>query len=38
MSEGRRHERHRLQDHVGSNFVATIENPQVSPMLRAVSG
>jgi len=37
MDEGRRHERQRLQDGVGSNFVATIEHPHVSPMLRAVA-
>ena len=36
MDEGRRHERQRLQDGVGSSFVATIEHPHVSPMLRAV--
>ena len=36
MDDSRRHERHRLQDEVGSNFVATIEHPHVSPMLRAV--
>ena len=37
MDEGRRHERQRLQDGVGSSFVATIEHPHVSPMQRAVA-
>jgi sigma-54 dependent transcriptional regulator, acetoin dehydrogenase operon transcriptional activator AcoR len=37
MDEGRSHERQRLQDEVGSSFVATIEHPHVSPMLRAVA-
>jgi sigma-54 dependent transcriptional regulator, acetoin dehydrogenase operon transcriptional activator AcoR len=36
MDEGRLRERQRLQDEVGSSFVATIEHPNVSPMLRAV--
>ena len=30
-------ERQRLQDEVGSSFIATIEHPNVSPMLRAVA-
>ena len=30
-------ERQRLQDEVGSSFIATIEHPNVSPMLRAVT-
>jgi transcriptional regulator of acetoin/glycerol metabolism len=37
MNEGRLRERQRLQDEVGSSFVATIEHPNVSPMLRAVA-
>jgi sigma-54 dependent transcriptional regulator, acetoin dehydrogenase operon transcriptional activator AcoR len=37
MDEGRLRERQRLQDEVGSSFVATIEHPNVSPMLRAVA-
>jgi sigma-54 dependent transcriptional regulator, acetoin dehydrogenase operon transcriptional activator AcoR len=37
VSEGRNQERQRLQDQVGSSYVATIEHPYVSPMLRAVS-
>ena len=37
MDEGRRHERQRLQDEVGSSFIATIEHPHVSPMQRAVA-
>ncbi len=36
IDEGRRRERQRLQDEVGSSFVATIEHPNFSPMLRAV--
>jgi sigma-54 dependent transcriptional regulator, acetoin dehydrogenase operon transcriptional activator AcoR len=36
MDEGRLRERQRLQDEVGSSFIATIEHPNVSPMLRAV--
>ncbi|MGC2784823.1 MAG: sigma-54-dependent Fis family transcriptional regulator [Roseiarcus sp.] len=36
MDEGRLRERQRLQDEVGSSFVATIEHPNLSPMLRAV--
>ena len=37
MDEGRLRERQRLQDEVGSSFIATIEHPNVSPMLRAVT-
>ena len=37
IDEGRLRERQRLQDGVGSSFVATIEHPHVSPMLRAVA-
>ena len=37
MDEGRLRERQRLQDEVGSSFIATIEHPKVSPMLRAVA-
>jgi DNA-binding NtrC family response regulator len=37
MDEGGLRERQRLQDEVGSSFVATIEHPNVSPMLRAVA-
>ena len=37
IDEGRLRERQRLQDEVGSSFVATIEHPHVSPMLRAVA-
>ena len=36
VDEGRLRERQRLQDEVGSSFIATIEHPNVSPMLRAV--
>ncbi len=34
MDEGRRHERQRLQDDVGSQFVATIENAREFPMVQ----
>ncbi len=37
IDEGRLRERQRLRDEVGSSFVATIEHPNVSPMLRAVA-
>jgi sigma-54 dependent transcriptional regulator, acetoin dehydrogenase operon transcriptional activator AcoR len=37
MVEGRLRERQRLRDEVGSSFIATIEHPNVSPMLRAVA-
>jgi sigma-54 dependent transcriptional regulator, acetoin dehydrogenase operon transcriptional activator AcoR len=37
VDEGRRHERQRLQDDVGSQFVATIENPRQFPMVQPVS-
>jgi len=37
MDEGRLRELQRLQDEVGSSFIATIEHPNVSPMLRAVT-
>ena len=37
MDEGRLRERQRLQDEVGSSFIATIEHPNISPMLRAVA-
>ena len=37
MDEGRRRERQRLRDEVGSSFVAAIEHPHFSPMLRAVA-
>jgi sigma-54 dependent transcriptional regulator, acetoin dehydrogenase operon transcriptional activator AcoR len=37
VDEGRRHERQRLQDDVGSHFVATIENPRQFPMMQTVS-
>ena len=37
VDEGRRNERQRLQDDVGSQFIATIENPRKFPMLQAVS-
>jgi transcriptional regulator of acetoin/glycerol metabolism len=37
MDEGQLRERQRLQDEVGSSFIATIEHPNVSPMLRAVT-
>jgi transcriptional regulator of acetoin/glycerol metabolism len=37
MDEGRLRERQRLQDEVGSSFIATIEHPNVSAMLRAVT-
>jgi sigma-54 dependent transcriptional regulator, acetoin dehydrogenase operon transcriptional activator AcoR len=37
VDEGHRRDRQRLQDEVGSSYLATIEHPHVSPMLRAVS-
>jgi sigma-54 dependent transcriptional regulator, acetoin dehydrogenase operon transcriptional activator AcoR len=37
IDEGRRHERQRLQDDVGSHFVATIENPRQFPIMQTVS-
>jgi sigma-54 dependent transcriptional regulator, acetoin dehydrogenase operon transcriptional activator AcoR len=37
VDEGRRHERQRLQDEVGSHFVATVEHAPISPMMRAVA-
>lgn len=37
IDEGRRHERVRLQDDVGSQFVATIENSRAFPMAQPVS-
>ena len=37
VDEGRRHERQRLQDDVGSQFIATIENTRFFPMTQKVS-
>jgi sigma-54 dependent transcriptional regulator, acetoin dehydrogenase operon transcriptional activator AcoR len=37
VDEGRRKERQRLEDEVGSQFVATIENTRQFPMTQAVS-
>ncbi len=37
VDEGRLRERQRLRDEVGSSFIATIEHPNFSPMLRAVA-
>ena len=37
LDEGRRHERQRLQDDVGSQFIATIENPRRFAMVQQVS-
>jgi sigma-54 dependent transcriptional regulator, acetoin dehydrogenase operon transcriptional activator AcoR len=37
VDEGRRRERQRLQDDVGSHFIATIENPRRFPMMQAFS-
>ena len=37
VDEGRRQERQRLQDDVGSSFVATIENPRLGVMAQAVA-
>jgi transcriptional regulator of acetoin/glycerol metabolism len=37
VDEGRRNERQRLEDDVGSQFIATIENPRQFPMVRPVS-
>ena len=37
VDEGRRHERQRLQDDVGSQFIATIENSRQFPMVQKVS-
>ena len=36
VDEGRRHERQRLQDDVGSQFIATIENTRLFPMTQNV--
>ncbi len=35
VDDGRRNERQRLHDEVGSQFIATIENPRHFPMLQA---
>ncbi len=37
VDEGRRHERQKLHDDVGSQFVATIENAREFPMVQPVS-
>ena len=37
VDEGRRHERQRLQDDVGSQFIATIENAREFPMAQPIS-
>jgi sigma-54 dependent transcriptional regulator, acetoin dehydrogenase operon transcriptional activator AcoR len=37
LNEGRLRERQRLRDEVGSSFIAAIEHPNFSPMLRAVA-
>ena len=37
VDDGRRNERQRLQDDVGSQFIATIENPRHFPMLQAAA-
>jgi sigma-54 dependent transcriptional regulator, acetoin dehydrogenase operon transcriptional activator AcoR len=37
IDEGRRNERQRLQDDVGSQFIATIENPRQFPMLQSAT-
>lgn len=37
VDEGRRNERQKLQDDVGSHFVATIENPRQFPFVQTVS-
>ena len=37
VDEGRRNERQKLQDDVGSQFVATIENPRQFPFIQTVS-
>ncbi|MGB8817013.1 MAG: sigma-54-dependent Fis family transcriptional regulator [Rhizobiaceae bacterium] len=37
MDEGNRHGRQSLQDDVGSQFVASIENPRMFPMVQPVS-
>ena len=37
VDEGRRHERQRLQDDVGSQFIATIENAREFPMAQPVA-
>ena len=37
VDEGRRHERQKLQDDVGSQFVATIENAREFPMIQPIS-
>ena len=37
VDEGRRKERQRLEDEVGSQFVSTIENTRQFPMIQAVS-
>ena len=37
VDEGRRKERQRLEDHVGSQFVSTIENTRQFPMVQAVA-
>jgi sigma-54 dependent transcriptional regulator, acetoin dehydrogenase operon transcriptional activator AcoR len=37
VDEGRRHERQRMQDDVGSQFIATIENAREFPMAQPVS-
>ncbi len=36
VDEGRRHERQKLQDGIGSQFFATIENPRQFPMAQPV--
>ena len=36
VDEGRRKERQRLEDHVGSQFVSTIENTRQFPMIQGV--
>ena len=36
VDQGRHYERQRLQDEVGSNFVATIEHARMTPMMQAV--
>ena len=37
VDEGRRQERQRLQDEVGSQFIATIENPRHFPMIQSLA-
>jgi transcriptional regulator of acetoin/glycerol metabolism len=37
LEEGRRHERQKLQDEVGSHFIASIENPRQFPFAQTLS-